>query len=227
VAVGDFLRYGFSAGSASAPADHSSETMTDFSETQSESRRSIGAARNPESHAAILEAAGAILTEQGYAGFSIEAVARRAKAGKPTIYRWWPSKAHLLLDVYTRLKDHLLEPDTGTLEGDLRQFLTNLIRFWAGAPGDVFRSLIAEAQTDAKAGEALREYCVDRIAHTAGMIDRAKARGEVPEDVDSLAGSDLLSAFAWKLLLTGRLEGVEAEVAAVARIMAHGMVPGR
>ena len=197
--------------------------MTDLS-PQPESRRSIGAARNPQSQEAILEAAEAILSEQGYAGFSIEAVARRAKAGKPTIYRWWPSKAHLLLDVYTRLKEHMLEPDTGTLEGDLALFLRNLLAFWAGAPGDVFRSLIAEAQTDAKAGEALREYCIDRITHTARLIDRAKTRGEVAADVDSLAGSDLLSAYAWKLLLTGRLVGMEDEVAAVARIMARGMV---
>lgn len=198
--------------------------MTDLSPTQPESRRSIGAARNPESHEAILDAAGAILSEQGYAGFSIEAVARRAKAGKPTIYRWWPSKAHLLLDVYTGLKDHLAEPDTGTLEGDLREFLINLLTFWAGSPGDVFRSLIAEAQTDEKAGRALREYCVDRVRHTARLIDRAKGRGEVAADVDSLAGSDLLSSYAWKLLLTGRLEGMEHDVAAVARIMARGMV---
>jgi len=195
--------------------------MTDLSTT--ESRRSIGAARNPESHEAILEAAEAILSEQGYAGFSIEAVARRAKAGKPTIYRWWPSKAHLLLDVYTRLKDNMLEPDTGTLEGDLREFLVNLLGFWAGAPGGVFRSLIAEAQTDDKAGEALREYCIDRVRHTARLIDRAKARGEVAADVDSLAGSDLLSSYAWKLLLTGRLEGMDRDVEAVARIMARGM----
>lgn len=200
--------------------------MTDL-DIQPEPRRSIGAARNPESHEAILEAAEAILAEQGYAGFSIEAVARRAKAGKPTIYRWWPSKAHLLLDVYTRLKENMLEPDTGTLEGDFRVFLTNLLAFWAGAPGDVFRSLIAEAQTDARAGEALREYCVDRIRHTAKLIERAKARGEVRPDVDSLAGSDLLSSYAWKLLLTGRLEGVGDEVAAVAGIMARGMVTGQ
>ena len=65
-------------------------------------RTSIGAQRNPDSEEAILAAAEAILIEEGFAAFSIEAVARRAKAGKPTIYRWWPSKAALLLDVYHR-----------------------------------------------------------------------------------------------------------------------------
>ncbi|WP_281015677.1 TetR family transcriptional regulator, partial [Mesorhizobium sp. M00.F.Ca.ET.216.01.1.1] len=74
--------------------------------------------RNPESADAIVEAAEAVLREAGYAGFSIEAVARRARAGKPTIYRWWPSKAALLIEVYQRQK-HVETPDTGNVEDDL------------------------------------------------------------------------------------------------------------
>jgi hypothetical protein len=58
-----------------------------MSSTENLSRKSIGSARNPESHEAILEAAEDVFCEAGYAGFSIEAVARRARAGKPTIYR--------------------------------------------------------------------------------------------------------------------------------------------
>ena len=48
-------------------------------------RTSIGARRNPATEEAILQAAEAILQEGDLAGFSIEAVARRARAGKPTI----------------------------------------------------------------------------------------------------------------------------------------------
>ena len=65
-------------------------------------RRSIGARRNPETEEAILEAAEAIMAEEGIAGFSIEAVAKRARAGKPTIYKWWPGKTALLLDLLER-----------------------------------------------------------------------------------------------------------------------------
>ena len=67
-------------------------------------RASIGSHRNPESHAAILDAAAALLAEHGYAGVTFEAVARRAGAGKPTLYRWWPNKAALLIEVYDREK---------------------------------------------------------------------------------------------------------------------------
>ena len=192
--------------------------------TETAHRRSIGAARNPESQEAILEAAEAILAETGYAGFSIEAVARRAKAGKPTIYRWWPSKAHLLLDVYKRQKDVLPEADTGTLVGDLTGFLSNLAGFWRTPAGGVFRSVIAEAQADDKAAAALRAYSDDRIGHAAGFFDRAKARGEVGLEVDSRAASFLLSAYAWKLLLTGQLEHARHDIDQVVAIMARGML---
>lgn len=193
--------------------------------TDSQPRRSIGAARNPDSHEAILAAAEEIFCEAGYAGFSIEAVARRARAGKPTIYRWWPSKAHLLLDVYTRLKSSRMpDPDTGTLEGDIRTFLTELVRFWSGNTGGVYKSLIAEAQADAKAAEALQAYSIERTQHTAAMFERAKARGEMRADADSLAASDLMSAYAWKLLLTDRLAGQQDIIDKVTSILVQGLV---
>jgi AcrR family transcriptional regulator len=180
--------------------------------------------RNPAAEDAILDAATAILAEGGYGAFSIEAVARRAKAGKPTIYRWWPSKVHLLLDVYARLKESMEDVDTGTLEGDLAGFLTNLTVFWQGQSGSVFRSIVAEAQTDPVAAEALAGYSDGRVVHTAALIERAKARGELRDDVDSHAASDLLSAFAWKLALIGRLEDPEHRIPQIAAIMARGML---
>jgi AcrR family transcriptional regulator len=188
-------------------------------------RRSIGSVRNPAAEEAILDAATAILAEGGYGAFSIEAVARRAKAGKPTIYRWWPSKAHLLLDVYHRLKDSMPEIDTGTLEGDLVGFLENLTSFWGTtSSGSVFRSLVAEAQTDPMAAEALAAYSDARVAGTAGLIRRALARGELRPDVDAEAASDLLSAYAWKLALIGRLDDPDNRIPAVAAIMARGLL---
>jgi AcrR family transcriptional regulator len=195
-----------------------------MTEAETMSRRSIGAARNPQSEEAILDAATAILAEAGYARFSIEAVARRAKAGKPTIYRWWPSKAHLLIDVYKRLKNVLPDPDTGSVHGDIVMFLDNLTAFWSGSAGDVFRSLLAEAQVDEKAAAALRNYSLDRVEHTSIIFERAKARGEVRQDVDSRAATHMLSAFAWKLLLTGRLQTSHDEIRSLADILTRGVL---
>ena len=62
-------------------------------------RRSEGATRSRQTHDAILAAALEILEERGYAGFTVEAVASRARAGKPTIYKWWKSKGALLVEI--------------------------------------------------------------------------------------------------------------------------------
>jgi AcrR family transcriptional regulator len=186
-------------------------------------RKSIGARRNPESADAILEAAEAVLREAGYAGFSIEAVARRARAGKPTIYRWWPSKAALLIEVYQRQK-HVETPDTGNVEDDLTGFLKNLFAHWRDTPsGNIFRSLVAEAQSDETAAAALANYAKGRRTHTGMMIERAKARGEVAADVDAGIVADLIASFAWRHLLSNRLDEDEAAIRAAVRYVVRGI----
>ena len=193
-------------------------------EAAARGRKSIGARRNPESADAILDAAEAVLREAGYSGFSIEAVARRARAGKPTIYRWWPSKAALLLDVYQRQK-RVETPDTGNLEEDLVGFLRNLFAHWRGTPsGNVFRSLVAEAQSDASAAAALADYTRGRSTHTGLMIDRAKARGEVAADIDAEIAADLIASFAWRHLLTDRLDEDEATIRTAVRYVTRGIM---
>jgi AcrR family transcriptional regulator len=186
-------------------------------------RKSIGAKRNPESADAIIEAAEAVLREAGYSGFSIEAVARRARAGKPTIYRWWPSKAALLIEVYQRQK-RVETPDTGNIEDDLVGFLGNLFAHWRDTPsGNVFRSLVAEAQSDAAAAAALADYSKGRRSHTGRIIERAKTRGEVAADVDAEIVADLIAAYAWRHLLTNRLDENQATIRAAVRYVVRGI----
>lgn len=54
--------------------------------------------RNARSHEAILDATMKLLGSSGYIDFSIEKVASEAGVGKQTIYRWWSSRADLVLD---------------------------------------------------------------------------------------------------------------------------------
>lgn len=191
-------------------------------------RKSIGAKRSLESAEAILEAAEAVLIENGYSGFSIEAVARRARAGKPTIYRWWPSKTALLLEVYQRQKRDIAYSDTGNIEEDLFIFAKSLFAQWRETPaGNIFRSLVAEAQQDPAAADALATYSAGRRAHTGKLIERAKARGEVAADVDPSQVADMVSSYAWVHLLTGRLDEDEAILRQAIRHIVHGIAVRR
>jgi len=187
-------------------------------------RTSIGPRRNPHSANAILDAAEAILNEAGHAGFSIEAVARRAGAGKPTIYKWWPSKAALLLDVYDRRKLDLCDPDTGSLEGDLVALVRDIWRFWREtAAGAVFRSVIAEAQSNPETLGPLALYAEERRDHIASFLERARRRGEVRADADTAAFTDLFSGYLWVRLLTGRIDDDPAAIRAAVRNLIHGL----
>ena len=82
--------------------------------------------RSESSRRAIVEAALDLIGEVGYAKLSIEGIAARAGVGKQTIYRWWPSKAAVLLDAVISLAEGQEGetadlPDTGDVEADLKR----------------------------------------------------------------------------------------------------------
>ncbi len=69
-----------------------------------------GRRRSERSHAAIVAATQELLVERGYRELTIEGVAARAGVGKQTIYRWWPSRAALVLEAYLAGSDTALPP---------------------------------------------------------------------------------------------------------------------
>ena len=195
--------------------------MTTAKVEQPVRRASIGARRNPASQAAILAAARAVLAEEGYAGFSIDAVSRRAGAGKPTIYRWWKNKAELLIEVYAAEKAMVKAAKTGSLAEDLVLYTAALWDFWRDTPsGRTFRALIAEAQNDAAALAGLRDkFLPERLHDLRTLFAAAVARGEIgAEEVETRLA--LYVGFNWYYVLTDRLDEGRAAIPAAMRLVA-------
>ncbi|MDP3855841.1 TetR/AcrR family transcriptional regulator [Phenylobacterium sp.] len=192
------------------------------------SRASIGAMRNPETHRAILDAAAAVLEESGYAGFSMDAVARRANSSKPTIYRWWRNKAALIMEVYEEASEAALAAtDTGSLRGELILRLTTLWTWWEETwGGEGLRSIVAEAQLDPVTLDELRSRFVPRrIEFIRLVFDRAVARGELADASGVEVAVAHLIGTSWLYLLTGRLqerEVIAPHVDAVVKGLATG-----
>ncbi len=187
-------------------------------------RASIGARRNPQSEAAVLEAARQLLVDRGYAGFSVDEVARRAGAGKPTIYRWWPTKADLFIAVYGLEKAQMVPvPDLGNLERDLVAYTTELWRFWrTNSAGGAFRGLVAEAQASPAALDALRNrFLPERLEPIRTVFARAVTRGEI-EASDAEDRIALWVGFNWYRMLTERIGD---DAATIRRVM--GMLAKR
>ena len=90
-----------------------------------------GRPRSAAAHQAVLNAVARLLEEQhlDYESLTIEGIAAEAGVGKQTIYRWWSTKASVLLEAI--LGGHVTMnigevPDTGDLREDLQQWLQEL-----------------------------------------------------------------------------------------------------
>ncbi|MFC7791008.1 TetR/AcrR family transcriptional regulator [Streptomyces cinereoruber] len=157
---------------------------------------------------ALLQVTLELAAEVGYAGLSIEAIARRAEVGKHTIYRRWPSKAALLMDALHRAwTTDLDHRDTGDVHHDLReQFVRSAAALSEPPIGPVYRAVIAEAQSD----PALRAALDERFLHTVEQrtLDRialGQRTGELRADMDLTFATEILcGGLYYRHLLTTR-----------------------
>src|SRR5690242_11838868 len=106
---------------------------------------SPGRPRDPEVDERIARAAMDLFGEAGWAGFAMEAVARRAGVGKASLYLRWSSKEALLTDALTASLPHVSDVDTGTLRGDLVELTTQILDLYAGPASRAALRLTLEA----------------------------------------------------------------------------------
>jgi AcrR family transcriptional regulator len=148
--------------------------------------------------AAVFEELAAV----GYGRMSIEAVARRAGVGKTAVYRRWPSKLQMVIDVVSAVAVQIPAPDTGTLLGDLRALL-GVISFALRHPlaSQIVPDLLAEAARNPDIAQTLRNALREsQTGISAVLIRNAIARGELPADTDpELALDMIIGPLYWRL----------------------------
>src|SRR5579864_7034095 len=73
-------------------------------------------------------AAARILGRDGYARLTMERVAAESGVAKTTLYRRWPTKAALCMDLYLEVAGRELhDPDTGDITSDLRHICNTVV----------------------------------------------------------------------------------------------------
>jgi AcrR family transcriptional regulator len=150
-----------------------------------------------EARVAILQAADDLLVEKGFDGVTMEGIAKQAGVAKQTVYRWWRSKADVLLDAFLQdAVEDLEPPDTGDIAVDLPEYLHRLAVFLGESDeGAVFRALMAKAQLDPEFARVFRERCLEPArARSLVLLERAVERGQLPEGLDAAAEMELLVA---------------------------------
>jgi len=169
-------------------------------------KASVGRPRSETSRESILIAAFALLSELGYAGLSMDAVAKASGAGKTTIYRWWNSKAQLAVDAFFHATQAELKfPDTGTAQGDFMSQIAELADLLRGPRGAVLAAMLGGARTDPELAQALGERWLNpRRQWGFARMTEAKTAGELWPDVDVGAALAVLYGPLYTPLLFGQ-----------------------
>ncbi|GAA1537123.1 TetR/AcrR family transcriptional regulator [Streptomyces albidochromogenes] len=162
--------------------------------------------RSERSRRAIYDAALSLVGEVGYPKTTIEGIAARAGVGKQTIYRWWPSKAAVLLEAFLDLGERAAEaagaggdyeiPDTGDLAADLKTVLRatvdELVDPQYEAPS---RALTAAGIVDPVLGAEFVEKLLEpSLQLYVKRLRAAQEAGDVRPDLDPRVALELLVA---------------------------------
>ncbi|WP_181797306.1 TetR/AcrR family transcriptional regulator [Streptomyces sp. WELS2] len=161
--------------------------------------------RSEKSRRAIYAAALSLVAEVGYPKTTVEGIAARAGVGKQTIYRWWSSKADVLLEAFLDLAEQTARaaghdtagngtaghetagiPDTGDLAADLKAVLRATVdelldpRFDAPA-----RALTAEGVVNEQLGRVFVTRLLEpQLQLYVARLRSAQDAGHVRRDVD-------------------------------------------
>ncbi|MFI6338114.1 TetR/AcrR family transcriptional regulator [Streptomyces sp. NPDC050535] len=151
--------------------------------------------RSEKSRRAIYDAALALVGEVGYPKTTIEGIAARAGVGKQTIYRWWSSKAEVLLDAFMDLGEQAARdtgqepyeiPDTGDLAADLKLVLRATVDELLDPKFEIpSRALAAEGVVNEQVGvEFVTRLLEPSLQLYVKRLRSAQEEGQVRQDID-------------------------------------------
>ncbi|MCP2341872.1 TetR/AcrR family transcriptional regulator [Actinomadura rupiterrae] len=146
----------------------------------------------PERRAELFDAVLALLAEVGYERLTMDLVAKRARAGKASLYQRWPSKAHLVVAAMERYRPVVPERDAGSFLEDIRQLLTAYVDSKSGLDRGLLIALLEGSRRDPELARLRRERLAAPVRRSIeAALDRARARGEIPDRVDAGLLADL------------------------------------
>jgi AcrR family transcriptional regulator len=154
--------------------------------------RTRGRPRNPAFEAQILDAAARVYGAQGWAAFSLDAVARAAGIGKSTLYARWTSAEALLSAMIEGRWRALAQIDTGDLASDLQAFGTLVLSRYLETGGGVARHLRRDLTTYPELAARIGPVLDGVTAQAIAILRRGRERGQLRDGVSLALASDML-----------------------------------
>ncbi|MEV7012170.1 TetR/AcrR family transcriptional regulator [Streptosporangium sp. NPDC051022] len=162
-----------------------------------------GRPRDSDASRRILQATLEIVVENGLAKTTIEAVARRAGVGRPTVYRRWSDIAPLVSDAvdmaFAQVGETVTEDDdvAVALETLLRDKITVLTTTLAG---ELIKQLAPRMAADDALGKVLSQAHRHQYAALEPVMERARREGRLSLPNATLAAEAVLGVIYLRLL---------------------------
>lgn len=158
-----------------------------------------GRPRSTASHQSVLQAVARLIEEEhlDFETLTIEGIAAEAGVGKQTIYRWWSSKASVLLEAIMsgHVRMHIGEvKNTGDLRADLQDWLHTLRdTLFVHESISLARSLVAASIVEeVNLADLLRHDGLEITAAPYRRLTTGVSAGELREDIDVSAAHGAL-----------------------------------
>ncbi len=182
----------------------SSEAETGGASAAPPTRRRVGPRRSQASTNAVLDAAYMELAEQGWRGFSVDRVAKSARASKQTIYRWWKTPACLAVEsVLRRVGASRTAQEPRERIAVVVEPMLLMLRSGDGA--HAWRGALLAAADDEAAGEVFRAWFSERIkVPMRHVLAEMAIRGQVRRDWDIEMATELMLGPIWHRLIALR-----------------------
>jgi AcrR family transcriptional regulator len=187
-----------------------------------------GRPRSERARAAILAAAADLLVSGGIDAVTMEAIAARAQVSRSTIYKWWPSRAHVILESFFNRSRHTMAVDeNASLQEVLTSQVTSLTRLFRDTDaGPLMADLMAASQADPDIRAALDEQWLrPRRQIGASLLQAGIERGELDAGTDIAAAVDQIFAPVYYRLLLGHEPLHDSLAATLVRQVLDGLRP--
>jgi AcrR family transcriptional regulator len=148
--------------------------------------RATSGKRGDSVRAAVFAATLDLLGRRSYEEMTTKEIASLAGVNEVTLFRRWGNKAAIVAEA---LQDFTASetptPDTGALQSDLVELLRGIIARIQTPTGKAIDKIVVGHYPQPELEEVRRTYWKDRFDRAEALVQRAKDRGELPQEINA------------------------------------------
>lgn len=169
--------------------------------------------RTERTRQSVIEAGMRAFVEHGPDGINHAAIASAAGVSRTTLYKYWPTRAKLLLEILVAFDAHPQMASGGAIRADLVRMLGELRTSMSDPTRRrIFSTMLAQAQWDEEMNEAKESFRAIPLSGLEALLDEAVDRGEIAEGVSPIvAAGRLIGPLMFAALIANDVATVDIE----------------